>query len=65
MITKLDAAGRQLDRAIHLLVVDDLSAHTLAFAAYCLLRDQIGPGALMDAIKAVERALNITEILIS
>jgi hypothetical protein len=62
MITKLDAAKRQLERAIHLLDEDDLSAHTLAFAAYCLLRDLIGPGALMDAIKGVEKALNISEI---
>ena len=37
-IDKIAAARTQLDRAIHLLDVDTLSAHALAYNAYCLLR---------------------------
>lgn len=62
MITKVDAARRQLDRAILLLDEDDLPAHALAYNAYCLLRDLFGSGEWMTALKKIEDALDLRPI---
>ena len=44
-ITKLDAAQRQLDCAIRLMFSgeDSLVIHNLAYDAFCILRDLLGP----------------------
>jgi hypothetical protein len=56
-ISKLDAARKQLDCAIHLLDSEDPAAHTLAYAAYCLLRDLSGAD-----LRKLEDALRLREV---
>jgi hypothetical protein len=63
-IGKLEAAQRQLDWAIRLLLAgeDSVSTHTLAYASYCLLRDLRGRGPSMDALKKLEEKLRLREM---
>jgi hypothetical protein len=56
-ISKLDAARKQLDCAIHLLDSEDPAARTLAYAAYCLLRDLSGAD-----LRKLEDALRLREV---
>jgi hypothetical protein len=58
-ISKLEAARQQLDCAIRLLDSEDLPAHTLAYAAYCLLRDLIGPGPTMQVLRTLEKQVGL------
>jgi hypothetical protein len=61
-ITKFDAARQQLDRAIGLLDEDDVSAHTLAYAAYRILREMLGDETTRNVLLQVEKNLNIGEV---
>jgi hypothetical protein len=51
--------GAQLDCAIRLLEDEDLAAHTLAYAAYCLLRDLLGADA---ALRKLEKVVKLDEV---
>ena len=56
-IDKIEAARLQLQCAIRILDSEDVAAHTLAYAAYCLLRD------LLDLdLRKLEDALNVREL---
>jgi hypothetical protein len=56
-IDKIEAARLQLQCAIRILDSEDVAAHTLAYAAYCLLRD------LLDLdLRKLENALNVREL---
>lgn len=59
MIDSSIAATRQLHTALRILDEDDLSAHMLAYNAYCLLRDKFGLG---DAFAAIEEKLGLRSI---
>jgi len=59
MIDSSMAATRQLHTALRIVDEDDLSAHMLAYNAYCLLRDKFGLG---DAFVAIEEKLGLREI---
>jgi len=59
MIDSSIAATRQLHTALRILDEDDLSAHMLAYNAYCLLRDKFGLG---DAFVAIEEKLGLRAI---
>jgi hypothetical protein len=62
-ISKLEAARRQLDWAIRLLLAgeDSVSTHTLAYASYCLLRDLRGRGP-SKVLKKLEEKLKLREV---
>ena len=59
MIDSSIAATRQLHTALRILDEDDLSAHMLAYNAYCLLRDKFGLG---DAFAIIEEKLGLRSI---
>ena len=61
-ISQREAAQRHIECAIRLLKTDDLKAHTLAYAAYGLLRELLGPGATLDAALKLEKKLKLGEI---
>ena len=63
-ITKLEAARRQLDCALRLRLEggDSLAVHTLAFAAYCLLRDLIGKSERKKVLKDFEETLEFRKV---
>jgi hypothetical protein len=61
-IGKLDAARQQLDCAIRLLDSEDLAAHTLAFAAYGLLRDLLGHGPDMEVLLRLEKRVKLRNV---
>ena len=60
-ISQREAAQRHIDCAIRLVKTDDLEAHTLAYAAYGLLRELLG-GATQDAVRKLEKKLKLGEI---
>ena len=61
-ISQREAAKRHIECAIRLIKTDDLEAHTLAYAAYGLLRELLGPGATLDAALKLEKKLKLGEI---
>ncbi len=63
-IIKRDAARRQLDCAIRLLFSgeDSLAIHTLAFAAYCILRDLLGKSQTREVFRQFEKSQKLGEI---
>jgi hypothetical protein len=61
-ISQREAARRHIECAIRLLQTDDLEAHTLAYAAYGLLRELLGPGETLDAVLKLEKKLKLGEI---
>jgi hypothetical protein len=63
-ITKLEAARRQLDAALRLRREggDSLAVHTLAFAAYCLLRDLFGKSERKKVLKEFEEKLEFRKV---
>jgi hypothetical protein len=61
-ISQREAARRHIECAIRLLKTDDLEAHTLAYAAYGLLRELLGPGATLEAALKLEKKLKLGEI---
>jgi hypothetical protein len=61
-IGKLDAARQQLDCAIRLLDSEDVAAHTLAFAAYGLLRDLLGHGPDMEVLLRLEKRVKLRNV---
>jgi hypothetical protein len=61
-ISKLEAARQQLDCAIRLPDTEDLAAHTLAYAAYGLLRDLLGPGATVKVLRKLEKRLSLQDV---
>lgn len=61
-IGKLDAARQQLDCAIRLLDREDVAAHTLAFAAYGLLRDLLGHGPDMEVLLRLEKRVKLRNV---
>jgi hypothetical protein len=61
-ISKLEAARQQLDCAIRLPDTEDLAAHTLAYAAYGLLRDLLGPGATVKVLRKLKKQLSLQDV---
>jgi len=61
-ISQREAAQRHIDCAIRLLDTEDLAAHTLAYAAYGLLRDLLGAGATLNAVLKLQKKLKLGEI---
>ena len=63
-ISKLEAAQRQLDCAIHLLQEgeDPLVVHTLAYAAYWILRDLCGPSQRREVLRQLEKSQQLGKV---
>jgi hypothetical protein len=61
-ISKTDAARQQLDRAIALLDIDDISAHSLAYAAYRILREGWRDAAIREVLIDAEDKLRLGEV---
>ena len=61
-ISKLDAVRQQLDRAIVLLNTDDLSAHTLAWAAFNVLFEMLGGDATSRVVRKVKDKLKLGKV---
>ena len=63
-ITKLEAAQRQLDCALRLRREgrDSLAVHTLAFAAYGLLRDLLGKSETKDVLRRFEKSHKLDKV---
>jgi len=62
-ITKLDAARVQLDCAVRMLDKEEsIAVHTLAYAAYCILRDLFGESATRQVLDAFELSLEFYKV---
>jgi hypothetical protein len=63
-ITKLEAAGRQLGSALRLRRDggDSLAVHTLAWAAYCLLRDLLGKSQTREVLRQFEKSQQLGKV---
>ena len=63
-ITKLGAAGRQLGCALRLRRDggDSLAVHTLAWAAYCLLRDLLGKSQTREVLRQFEKSEQLGKV---
>jgi hypothetical protein len=63
-ITKLQAAQRQLDCALRLRREggDSLAVHTLAYAAYCLLRDLYGKSETKEVLRQFEKSHKLDKV---
>ena len=63
-ITKLGAAGRQLGCALRFRREggDSLAVHTLAWAAYCLLRDVLGKSQTREVLRQFEKSEQLGKV---
>jgi hypothetical protein len=62
-IKKLEAAQRQIDCALRMLGKEDsLAVHTLAYAAYCILRDLFGKSETKKVLRKFEKSQKFDKV---